>query len=411
MSFINNILNRKQATIWCMGVASGLPLALTGSTLQAWYSKSQVGLLTIGGLSLLGLPYLFKFLWAPFMDLISFGHYGKRRVWMLLTLAFLIINILIMASLDPVLNPYAMVLVAFIVAFSSASFDIAVDAYRTDILLENERGLGSAYYVFAYRIGALISGGVALFLASAIGWANTYHLMAALLCVLMIPIYFAEPTVETTFSHHSFFKVTKDALSNLLSREKIIWCLLFIILYKFGDALALSLMTNFLLNELQFTLQEIGWAYKIVGFFATIMGAFVGGIILLRQPLFVSLFIFGFLQACSNLLFAYLAWMGHDILVMSVSIFVENFCGGLSTTALMAFLMSLCNKRFTASQFAILSALASLGRVLAGYPAALLIGAIGWISFFIWTAILSLIPLCLIPLIKREMGTISYAEA
>lgn len=394
-----------------MGVASGLPIALTGSTLQAWYSKSHVDLLTIGGLSLIGLPYLLKFLWAPLLDYVSFGPFGKRRVWMLLTLAALIVSILVMASMHPVVHPVGMAIVAFFVSFFSATFDIAVDAYRTDILNDNERGLGSAYYVFAYRIGALISGGVALFLASAIGWANTYHLMAALLCVLIVPIYFAKSAEELPLQNSSLFGAGFAAFSDLFSRDKIIWYLLFIVLYKFGDALALSLMTNFLLNELQFTLKEIGWAYKFVGFFATILGAFCGGIILLRQPLFVSLLAFGFLQACSNLFFALLAWVGHSLWLMSASVFIENFCGGLSTAALMALLMSLCDKRFSATQFSVLSAIASLGRVVSGVPAAFLVGVLGWASFFVWTAVLSVVPLFVLFHIKREMDAIQYAEA
>lgn len=394
-----------------MGIASGLPIALTGSTLQAWYTTSGVNLFAIGALSLIGLPYLLKFLWAPLMDCVSFGSYGKRRVWMLLTLAALIVSILVMASMHPKSHPGGMALIAFFVAFFSASFDIAVDAYRTDILTEKERGLGSAYYVFAYRMGALLSGGVALFLASAIGWANTYHLMAASLCFLIVPIYFAQSAEESPLSTHSFLSTAAAAFTQLLSRDKIMWYLLLILLYKLGDALALSLMTNFLLNELHFSLKEIAWAYKVIGFFATILGAFCGGIILLRQPLFTSLLLFGFLQAISNLFFALLAFAGHHLWLMSVSVFVENFCGGLSTAALMALLMSLCDRQFSATQFSVLSAIASLGRVVAGMPAAFLVSALGWTSFFVWTAILSIVPLFVLLYIKRDMDTIRYAEA
>jgi PAT family beta-lactamase induction signal transducer AmpG len=313
--------------------------------------------------------------------------------------------------MHPSVHTVGMAIVAFFVSFFSASFDIAVDAYRTDILNENERGLGSAYYVFAYRLGALISGGVALFLASAIGWANTYHLMAALLCVLIIPIYFAKSAEEAPITACYFFSTALLAFADLFSRDKIIWYLVFIVLYKFGDALALSLMSNFLLNELQFTLKEIGWAYKVVGFFATILGAFCGGILLLRQPLFISLMIFGLMQACSNLFFALLAWAGHHLWLMGISIFIENFCGGLSTAALMALLMSLCDKRFSATQFSVLSAIASLGRVISGVPAAFLVNILGWTSFFVWTAILSVLPLFVLLYIKREMDAVSYAEA
>jgi PAT family beta-lactamase induction signal transducer AmpG len=343
------------------------------------------------------------------MDSISFGHYGKRRVWMLLTLAALSVSILVMASMQPRTQPIGMALVALFVAFFSASFDIAADAYRTDSLSETERGLGSAYYVFAYRIGNLISGGVALFLASAIGWANTYHVMAGLLCLLLIPVYFAESPDESSFVSQPFFVTAYAALTNLLSRDKIAWYIAFIALYKFGDALALSLMTNFLLSTLQFSLKEIGVAYKFVGFFATISGAFLGGIILLRQPLFTGLVIFGLLQAISNLFFAILAYVGHHLWLMGSAIFIENFCGGLSTAALMALLMSLCDKRFSATQFAMLSAIASLGRVLSGIPAAFLVDFLGWTSFFVWTAILSILPLFLLFNVRREMDAGQYA--
>lgn len=392
-----------------MGFSSGLPLALVGATLQAWFTDAQIDLYTIGILSLLGAPYALKFLWAPFMDYITFPWLGRRKGWIVSMQIGLIITLLWLAHMNPGTEAVKMGWIALLIAFFSASQDISVDAYRTDILASNERGLGAAYYVFAYRIAALVSGGFAMVSADYVGWQITYEGMALLILLTMIPIYFAPQTVALSPVSKTFFHTMIESLRDLLQREQVIWLLLFIIFYKLGDALALSLMTNFLLHGLGFSLTEVGLAYKLVSFFATILGAFVGGILLIRWNIYRALMLFGIAQAFSNLSFAILAVVGKQFFLMTVTIFIENFCSGLSTAAFLAFLMSLCHQQYTAGQYALLSALASFGRVFLGPVSSMVVENGGWIQLYMTSFLLSFPSLIMLLFLKEKV--LSYARA
>ena len=382
------LINARLLAILSMGFASGLPLALTGSTLQAWFTEANISLVTIGALTLLGIPYTLKFIWAPLMDQFLLPKLGKRRGWVLIAQAGLVITLLILANMQPSTQAWWMGIVALSIAFFSASQDIAVDAYRTDMLPVEERGLGAAYYIFAYRMALLLASGLSLVLADYIGWRATYEMMALLMLFSMLGTFFAPKPIEATPAANVLITI-KQAFYDLLNREKIILLLLFIVFYKFGDAMALSLMTNFLLHGLGFTLIEVGLAYKSVSIIATILGAFIGGLILTRCHIYWSLLVFGLLQAISNFLFVLLAMIGKNFSFMVFSLFTENFCSGLSTAAFLAFLMSLCNRKFTATQYALFSAIAALGRVFVGPIAGILVENLGWVQFYTWAFLLS----------------------
>lgn len=403
------LFNNRLIAILLLGFSSGLPLALTSSTLQAWFTEAHINLITIGALSLVGIPYTLKFLWAPVMDHYSLLWLGRRKGWILLMQLGLVISLLVLANMHPLSQASFMGVMALGVAFFSASQDVAITAYQADILTVEERGLGVAYYIFTYRLAALLSGGLALVCADYMGWKLTYELMAFLMLLVMIPTYKAPKEVAVAGLSSHLFKTIGAALSDLLQREKIILLLLFILFYKFGDALALSLMTNFLLHGLGFSLTEVGLAYKVVSFIATIFGAFVGGVFLTRWTIYRALLLFGLAQAFSNLMFVVLAIVGKHFLLMSVSIFIENFCSGLSTAALFAFLMSLCNHRYTASQFALLSAVASLGRVFLGPLAGWMVENIGWVQFYMWSFFLCFPGIIFLMLLKNKVS--SYAHA
>lgn len=383
------MVNSRLIAVLFLGLSAGLPTSLTSSTLQAWFTQANINIVAIGTLSLLGLPYILKFLWSPLMDYYGFHKLGKRKGWILLTQCCLACSIFFLAQFEPQNEAMIMGLLALCVAFFSASQDISIDAYRTDVLAASERGLGVSYYIFTFRLGLLVSGGLALILADQIGWRITYEFMALLIFLSMIPAYFAPQPVEVISSSKSLWQTTLQSLQDLMRREKMIVLMLFIIFYKFGDALALSLMTNFLLHGLHFSLTEIGVAYKMMSFIATILGAFVAGIFLIHWNIYRALLVFGLAQAFSNLMFVFLALSGKCFLLMASSIFIENFCSGLSTAAFLAFLMLLCDHRFTASQFAVLSAIASLGRVFVGPFAATLVNNVGWVQFYIIAFILS----------------------
>ncbi len=401
-------LNQRLLAIWVLGFASGLPLALTGSTLQAWFTHANIDLVTIGALSLLGIPYTLKFLWAPLMDYYTWPRLGKRRGWILSMQLGLVIALLILGHLEPSQHAHLMGGIALIIAFFSASQDISITAYQTDILPAQERGLGAAYYIFAYRVAILLSGGAALIFAEYLGWRLTYEVMAGLVALSMIGTFFAPQPTELAIPPGGIFHTIKLALLDFFNRDKLVLLMLFIVCYKAGDALALSLMTNFLLRGLGFTLTEVGVAYKTVSFVATILGAFIGGAVLTKCHIYRALLWFGLAQAFSNLMFVFLAIVGKDFSLMATSVFVENFCSGLSTAALLAFLMSLCNHRYTASQFALLSALASLARVFLGPIAGHMALTLGWAPFFMWSFILCFPGLLFLVLLKKEV--VKYAH-
>lgn len=403
--------NSRLLAVLFLGFSAGLPVALISSTLQAWFTDAHIDLITIGSLSLLGLPFTLKFLWAPFMDYIHLPKLGKRRGWILLMQFGLVIMLFLLAQFNPAFQASQIGLIALAIAFFSASQDIAIDAYRTDILMSDERGLGASYYVFSYRIATLISGGLALISADYLGWQITYQLMAVMVLLAMIPAYLAPQPVELILPAQNLWQSVTHALQDFFQRDQVGLLLLFIVFYKFGDALALSLMTNFLLNGLGFTLTEVGLAYKLVSIVAIILGSFIGGVILTRLNIFWGLLIFGITQAFSNLSFAILAVIGKQFWAMTTAVFIENFCSGLSTVAFMAFLMSLCHRRYTATQYALLSAIASLGRVFLGPIAGVMVQNIGWTHFFIASFLLCFPGIIALIFLRKEVLAYAHATA
>lgn len=397
------ITNPRLLSLLFLGFASGLPLALTGSTLQAWFTQSGISLVTIGALSLIGMPYVWKFLWAPVMDRFRMPFFGRRRGWLALTQAILCMLLLIMANMDPKTHTFGMIEIALLIAFVSASQDIAADAYRTDIMLPEERGMGIANYVFAYRIAMLFSSGIALIIADHFGWRFTYELMAVVMGFAIVLTYLAPEPVVSLVQPQSFYATIVSAFKNLWQRDAIMLTLLFVVLYKLGDALVVSLTSNFLLRELGFSLSEVGFAFKTVGLLATVAGAYAGAILLKEMGLYRGLWIFGVAQALSNFMFMLLAMVGKSYGLMITTIFIESFCSGMSTTALLAFLTSLCNQRYSATQYACLSAFASIGRVIMGPFAGIMVEHIGWVSFYGWSSLLCFPAIFVLSLLRSKV--------
>lgn len=394
--------NPRILAIALLGFSSGLPLALTSSTLQAWFTQSGISLATIGALSLIGIPYALKFIWSPVMDKVIPPFWGRRRGWIGMAQITLCLALFLLGNLDPKTHASLMGQLALIIAFFSASQDIAIDAYRTDTLRPDERGYGSAFFIFMARISILISGGLALILADHWGWKITYELMAILMALSVTVTYFS-PDIPNSKPPASFKAAIVEPFKDLFRRDAIFLILPFIILYKFGDALALQLMSAFLLRGLGFSLTDVGIAYKTIGFAASIMGAFAGGMLLERIGLFRSLLFFGIAQAFSNLLFMLLAIVGKNYSMMIFSLFVENFFTGMSTTALLVFVTALCHQKYSATQFACLSALFSIGRIFLGPLAAYMVMHLGWASFFGWTFVICFPALILLALMRTRI--------
>lgn len=395
--------NPRILAISLLGFSSGLPLALTSSTLQAWFTQAGISLAAIGALSLIGVPYALKFIWSPIMDRVIPPFWGRRRGWIGIAQVALCVTLFMLANLDPETHAGIMGELALLIAFLSASQDIAIDAYRTDTLLPNERGYGSAFFIFTARISILISGGLALILADHFGWKMTYQWMAILMALSAVVTYFAPEIPEYIKPPASFRDAIVEPFKDLFRREAIFLILPFIIFYKFGDALALQLMSTFLLRGLGFSLTDVGVAYKTIGFAASILGAFAGGALLSRLGLFRSLLFFGIAQAFSNLLFMLLAIVGKSYGMMVVSLFIENFFTGMSTTALLVFVTALCNQKYSATQFACLSALFSIGRIFLGPLAAWMVLHLGWASFYGWTFIICFPALILLALMRTRI--------
>ncbi|GAA5166840.1 AmpG family muropeptide MFS transporter [Viridibacterium curvum] len=466
------------AAILLLGFASGLPLALTGQAMQAWLTVDGVDIVTIGFLGLVGLPYTFKFLWAPLMDRFEPPWLGRRRGWLLITQLSLAALLLAMSRLTPSATPGLFALTAVAVAFLSASQDVVVDAYRTDVLSDrSEHGLGASVHVFGYRIAMIVSGGIALIWADQWNWPTVYRVMAAIMLVAAVFSALGAPRiasylkpeatnaaqdlrgfaamllavfvgywlargalqligfdpadknkwVELLFvlceigvalplaawaSRVARFETFNRSLSSYFSLPGAGAFLLLIVLYKLGDAFAGSLTTPFLIKGMGFTQAEVGIANKIIGIWLTILGAFVGGALMLRLKLYRGLLVFGVLQLISNLGFYALADLGKgawgavmvqpfdwhfvalkeaaslDWLLLTV-IAGENISGGMGTVAFVALLMALCNSRFSATHYALLSAFAAVGRIYVSPLAGVLSESLGWPGFFLLSIVLA----------------------
>lgn len=403
------LFNRRVFTIAMLGFASGLPLALSDSTMQAWLTVANVDIATIGLFSMVGLPYVLKFAWAPLLDRFQLGWPGRRRDWILLSQLALVVLLVAIGVFNPADGALAVLgLAAFLIAFLSASQDIAVDAYRSEVLSERERGFGAAVSVTGYRIAMLVSGAGALLMADQIGFSNTYILMAGVLLLGVLANLFGPQLAADNVAPTSLRIAIVGPLKSYFSRDSAWLLLLLVLLYKLGDAFAGRLTSAFLLRELGFSLTDVGAIYKGLGLLATIAGALYGGALMYRLGLYRSLLVFALLQAVTNLGFCALALMGASYFGMVTVIGLENLTGGMGTAAFVALLMAICERSYTATQFAMLTAVASLGRVLAGPPSGYLVEAIGWPGFF---ALSFLIALPAVALLMRIRATIEKLDA
>jgi len=389
--------SRKIGLLLLLGFSSGLPLALTAGTLQAWLAADNVDIVAIGWFALVGQPYTYKFLWAPVMDRYAPPFLGLRRGWLLITQLLLAAAIVFMGTLRPADSAWLLGAAALAVAFLSASQDIVFDALRADWLEREERGAGAAVSVFGYRLAMLVSGAGALILADQwLGWSATYWLMAALMGVGMVATwYVVEPETKGGAPKTLDDAVVKP-FAEFFSREGALALLALVVLYKLGDAFAGNLTTTFLLRGPGFSLTEIGAINKGFGLAATILGALAGGALMAKMRLYRALLLFGVLQAITNLGFMLLAASGKSYALMVTVIGLENLCGGMGTAAYVALLMALCDRRFSATQYALLSALSAVGRVYVGPAAGYLVAGFGCQPFFFFSFLIALPGLALL---------------
>lgn len=387
------------AALLLLGISSGLPLLLTGKTLQAWMTVEKIDLASIGLFSLVALPYSLKFLWAPLLDRFALPFLGRRRGWLLVIQSALLVAIAFMALQKPAQSLQLLAVNALIIAFLSATQDIAADAYRTDVLEEREMGAGAAVFVLGYRIALLITGALGLILADRIPWSAVYLLMSGVMVVGIVATVMA-PEPSRDHPPASLADAVILPFGEFFQRLGLFQgflILIFIVIYKLGDSFLGNMSTPFLLQQ-GFTQTDLGALQGGMGLIATIVGALAGGAVLSKIGINRSLWVFGVLQAVSNLTYFVLAQIGKDYRFLVLTINVENFCGGLGTAAFVAFLMSLCNQRFTATQYALLSSLMAVSRDILVAPSGKLAQVTGWPVFFLISIAAALPGLLLLPL-------------
>ncbi len=394
--------------IFFFGFSSGLPLALILSTLKVFLVDANVDIKTIGLFSLISLPYGLKFLWAPIVDSIGLPiltkSLGRRKSWIILNQILLIICI---AALGVFVNSNASTIaaIAMLIAIFSATQDMAVDAYRIEKIKPEDQGIAASFYVYGYRIGMLISGAFALLLSAKISWDKVYYILAAVMLIGVLTTLFAKENQQEIKPADSFLNWIKASviapIVDFFKRQN--WYLIFpfIVLFKLCDAFAGSLTLPFLL-EIGFSKFEIAAIVKTFGLFATLFGALLGGILVKKIGMIKSLWIAAILQAVSNLAFAYQAQIGYNPSSLYLVIFVENFSGGIGDAVFVAYLSSLCNIAFTATQYAILVSFASIGRAVLASSSGFVVANFGWINFFYFSAILALPAMVLLLLLSRR---------
>ncbi len=395
----HSYLNRRMLICVFLGFSSGLPLFILLSLMQAWLAKSGLNVKALGLFALVMFPYTWKFLWSPLMDRFSFGSLGRRRGWMALTQGLLFIGIGCMGLLDPITQLPLIAFMASVVAFLSASQDIVIDAYRREILPDNEQGLGGAIHVNAYKVAGMVPGALSLILADLMAWQPVFWITAAfmlpgLLCTFVInepKVYGAPP------------KNIREAVvlpfREFIARDgwkKALLVLGFIFLYKLGDSMATALATKFYI-DLGFSMTQIGAIAKTTGFWASIAGGIIGGVWMIRMGINRGLWIFGVVQAVAILGFAWLAHAGTSTILLAAVIGFEAFGVGLGTAAFVAYIAKTTDPRYTATQYALFTSLAAVPRTFINSSVGFIVAQTGWFNFFIICFILALPGMLLLP--------------
>lgn len=401
---------RKMAVLAALGFASGLPLYLTSRTLQAWMHAAKVDLTTIGLFSLVALPYSLKFLWAPVIDRYVPPFLGRRRGWMVITQLGLLVAIAAMGTQDPGRALTLLAANALLIAFFSASQDLVIDAYRTDVLAERELGAGAAVFGIGYRVALIATGALAFVLADRMSWPAVYLILSSLVLLgLGATLLAPEPAGVPPRSFREAVTLPFRDLVERAGLARLGLVLLFVVVFKLPDYFAATMTTPFLL-DLGFTQTEIGAVQGGLGIAVTIAGGLAGGALVARLGINRTLWVVGLLHTVSNLSFYGLSLIGHHYPFLVAAIVVENFCAGLVATGFMAYITSLCSVRFSATQYALLSSLMGVSRDVLVSPAGGIAKATGWPAFFLVTVATAIPGLLLLPVLAPWRGEAAVAS-
>lgn len=392
-NILKDLFSKQMLIVFLLGFASGLPLLLTGGTLKTWLAREHVDISTIGYFSWVGMAYSLKFLWSPFLDRFTLFKIGRRRSWMLVTQVLLMGSIYYLGTLNPLQNLTTMAAMAVLIAFFSATQDIAIDAYRRELLSNEELGLGSSLGIYGYRIALLLSGGAGIGLVGSeiwpITWGQLYYIMAGCMIVGVLTTLFApEPKVDSP-PPRTLMEAIVDPFSEFLRRPGAWFILLFVFMFKLGDALSGALLNPFYV-EMGFSNADIGLIAKTFGLMSSLVGLFFGGLVIYYIGIYRSLWIFGVLQGLSTAAFALLTHTGPQAWALATVVVFEDVSSGMGSAAFVAFLGALSNKKYTATQYAILSSIATLGRNFFSGFTGDMVKSLGWGPFFYVCAIIAI---------------------
>jgi PAT family beta-lactamase induction signal transducer AmpG len=415
--------DRRVLLILPLGIASGLPLLLTFSTLSAWLATAGVSRSAIGAFALVGTPYAFKFLWSPLIDRLPPPlPIGRRRGWGVAIQLGLIVAILALGSCDPRRDLHLIGMLAVLVAFLSASQDIVIDAYRVELLSQDQQGPGAGMVQTGYRAGMLIAGAGALMIASRAGWFAAFATMAMLISFGMLVLLVApEPPAQVELDtnqpdsgwdgfRHRIATAVTGPFADFMRRPLWAVILIFVLGYKLGEAMA-GVMAMPLYISLGFSLDQIATVSKLVGFFATILGALIGGVLTAKVGVLRALIVSGVLQSAGNLFYVLQAVGGHRLDYLALCVAAENLTGAMAGAALVAYLSDLCSPDFTATQYALLSSLAAVGRTMVASSGGMLADHLGWVRFFLLTTVVTLPALVLLAWIAHSSPMISKEDS
>ena len=394
------------AVLFLLGLSGGLPLLLTGQLLRAWMQSVEAPLDQIAAFSLVGLAYTFKFAWAPLFDRFRLPFLGRRRGWILVFQLLLVVAIAVMGTFDPLVEPETLAVAAVVVAFLSASQDVIIDAYKADLLTPEERAAGIAMYVIGYRIAMAITGILALGVIGYVPWSVIYGVIAALMALGIVGTLLAEeppePAKPLTLVEALYRPFV--LLHQRLGTTGLGLALAFVVFYKFGDHFAQVLLISFLKDKdgAAFAWIEIATVYKLLGTTGMAIGGIGAGVLVPRWGIRRVLIVFGILQACTNLLYILLAYSPSNLVVLGAAVLFDYVAGALGTAAFISYMMSICSPAVSATQFALLTSLSSVGERVFGPFAADIVESYGWQGYFIATTLMALPGLALAAVVTRR---------
>tara|TARA_B110001454_G_C12723266_1_gene436095 strand:- start:12379 stop:13638 length:1260 start_codon:yes stop_codon:yes gene_type:complete len=387
--FLALIFNKKMLITFLLGFSSGLPLQLTGATLKFWLSEANVDITTIGYFGWVGMAYSLKFIWAPLADRYSFFGMGRRRSWMVLSQIAIALGLMVVGILDPKESLALVAAISVWIAFFSATQDIAYDAFRREYLDDKELGFGSSMNMYGYRIGMLISSGVALGMAAYMSWTQVYWIMALLMGVGIGTTLYSKESKNVDYKSKTLRESVIEPFKEFIQRNGAMLILLFVFFFKLGDALSGSMLSPFY-KEMGYQKEDIALIAKTFGLISSMVGLFIGGITIYKIGILRSLWIFGVLQALSTASFALITYTGPEKWALAFAVIFEDITAGMGSSAFIAYLASITNRNYTATQFAVLSSIATLGRNFFSGFSGIMVKEFGWEWFFYSCALIAL---------------------